>query len=380
MEHTPQSLRSSLSPYQHSGRRQAFQYHPSYPTPPQTGSTSLQPTPNPGLGLYACSMLSPSAQSGARGLPPSPQPSELWTHASVVDKDMPGTSQSTDIFDEYDPFSTIHSTSASAYPPTAFTSAPYDAHSLTQSPGRSSHNRHSHRSSISSSCAPSDIYSQPNSETALTSKIKMEESNEWFTSGNQNDSFLQRTSSPQVLSTVAQECMTPYSRPYYFHDSSDAAWERSGRHANSSRHLTERDRNELLSSPDGHRPKSDEGQRSSSAVPRTKKKRQRTTPEDAVHVCRICGQGFRRSYNWKSHMDIHNPARKYPHPCPEADCQAKFTRKTDLDRHHGSVSTPPFECFGEGIFTDWQQVHLKKRNFRCDLCGNRFARKDTLRR
>jgi Zinc finger, C2H2 type len=92
-------------------------------------------------------------------------------------------------------------------------------------------------------------------------------------------------------------------------------------------------------------------------VNRVKKKRQRTTPEEATHECRVCGKLFKRSYNWKSHLDTHNPDRKYPHPCTAmvgtSPCSKKFQRKTDLDRHYDSVSPDlsvlafysPFLCF-----------------------------------
>ena len=82
------------------------------------------------------------------------------------------------------------------------------------------------------------------------------------------------------------------------------------------------------------------------SVNRIKKKRQRTTPEEATHECRVCGKLFKRSYNWKSHMETHNPERKYPHPCTamvgNTQCTKKFQRKTDLDRHYDSVSIALF--------------------------------------
>ncbi|KAL8636424.1 MAG: hypothetical protein Q9226_009257 [Calogaya cf. arnoldii] len=100
----------------------------------------------------------------------------------------------------------------------------------------------------------------------------------------------------------------------------------------------------------------------SQTVSQIKTKRQRTTPEEATHECRICGKSFKRSYNWKAHMETHNPDRKYPHPCTatvgDTSCTKKFQRKTDLDRHY-------------------DRVHLKHK---CDLCGDRFAFQDTLRR
>ena len=96
-----------------------------------------------------------------------------------------------------------------------------------------------------------------------------------------------------------------------------------------------------------------------------KKKRSRTTPEEASHECRVCGKLFKRAHNYKNHMETHNPDRKYPHPCTamlgNQQCTKKLLRKTDLDRHYDSV-------------------HLKARNHRCILCGNRFARRDTLRK
>jgi len=60
-------------------------------------------------------------------------------------------------------------------------------------------------------------------------------------------------------------------------------------------------------------------------------------------------------------METHDASREYPFPCPLKDCNKKFVRKTDLQRHH-------------------QSVHMKQRNHRCDYCSRYFARKDTLRR
>lgn len=71
-------------------------------------------------------------------------------------------------------------------------------------------------------------------------------------------------------------------------------------------------------------------------------KRQRTTPGEATHECKICGKLFKRAYNYKSHMETHNPDRKFPHYCTamvgDTPCTKKFLRKGDLDRHYDSVS------------------------------------------
>ena len=77
---------------------------------------------------------------------------------------------------------------------------------------------------------------------------------------------------------------------------------------------------------------------------RLKKKRQRTTVEEATHECGVCGKLFKRSYNWKTHMETHNPQRTYPYPCKstigDEPCTKKFQRKTDLERHYDNVHPP----------------------------------------
>ncbi|KAJ3568979.1 hypothetical protein NPX13_g6236 [Xylaria arbuscula] len=60
-------------------------------------------------------------------------------------------------------------------------------------------------------------------------------------------------------------------------------------------------------------------------------------------------------------METHDKKREYPFSCTFEDCNKKFVRKTDLQRHH-------------------QSVHMKEKNHKCDYCGRHFARKDTLRR
>jgi uncharacterized Zn-finger protein len=97
-------------------------------------------------------------------------------------------------------------------------------------------------------------------------------------------------------------------------------------------------------------------------TPRTRQRRL-TTRDEANFQCahRGCGKLFSRSYNYKAHLETHDDKREYPFPCMEADCNKKFVRKTDLQRHH-------------------QSVHMKERNHKCDYCSRMFARKDTLRR
>jgi len=101
----------------------------------------------------------------------------------------------------------------------------------------------------------------------------------------------------------------------------------------------------------------------STSIARTRQPRRLTTKEEANFQCTVkgCGKLFGRSYNYKAHMETHDAGREYPFPCIQPDCEKRFVRKTDLQRHH-------------------QSVHMKQRNFRCDYCSRLFARKDTLRR
>lgn len=96
---------------------------------------------------------------------------------------------------------------------------------------------------------------------------------------------------------------------------------------------------------------------------RTSPPRKLTTREDANFQCQVkdCGKLFKRSYNFKAHMETHDPSREYPFPCSVEDCDKKFVRKTDLQRHH-------------------QEAHSKGAKHRCDYCSRHFWRKDTLRR
>ena len=91
--------------------------------------------------------------------------------------------------------------------------------------------------------------------------------------------------------------------------------------------------------------------------------RRMTTKEEANYQCHYdgCGKLFSRSYNYKAHLETHDKNRAYSFPCPVKDCNKKFVRKTDLQRHNASV-------------------HLKERSHKCQYCGRPFARKDTLRR
>jgi hypothetical protein len=76
---------------------------------------------------------------------------------------------------------------------------------------------------------------------------------------------------------------------------------------------------------------------SPTVTPGARPKRGRTTPEEAVCACEICGKLFKRSNNLKTHMQLHG-ADRVEHKCEYGDCERTFYRKTDLARHEQSVS------------------------------------------
>lgn len=322
MSLTPQSMRSPISPYdQHS--KQSFSSH--YPSTPQPEHTQLHPNPQHGLGLFGCSL--PHSQSTVHNLPPSPQPSESWQHQSMMEQDFPQSSQPPDIFSAaFDPFSGF-----SANTNTGMISQPSpEAPGLVYCQTPPSTHMQSHRSSISSSYASSEASFHGNHEMMYTPKVKVEEPSEWYPSP-ANEQVLQRSLTTQGLTSYSSG-ISPASVPAEdLYRTPASEWPRP----------------EMpgypigLHNTDDPRRPTFEGPPVLPSVTRIKKKRQRTTPEEATHECRVCGKLFKRSYNWKSHMETHNPERKYPHPCTAMNgnvpCTKKFQRKTDLDRHYDSV-------------------------------------------
>lgn len=88
-------------------------------------------------------------------------------------------------------------------------------------------------------------------------------------------------------------------------------------------------------------------------------------PRSTKHECKICGKIFTRRRDWKRHEMLHNQDREYPYPCTATTngkpCGKRFMRRVGLDRHYDSM-------------------HLSDRKYRCNLCGNRFAHRDSLNR
>ena len=317
---TPQSMRSPVSsPYNQHSKQSFSSQRPFYPTTPQLEPSSLESVQNRGLGLFNCS-LAPS-QSTVNALPPSPQPSDGWSHSSMMDQDFPQSSQPPDIFTAaYDPFSGFSAASNTGMVSGRSPEAPGLVY--CQTPPDT--NLPSHRSSVSSSYTPTEAYTHNGSGLLYTPQVKVEDASEWYPSvGN----------GPIIHRGLATQGLTNYSNNISPASAAPAGeWPKPA--------LTGYPI-ELRSTDDSAVQKYNIPSIPSNFT-RTKKKRQRTTPEEATHECRVCGKLFKRSYNWKSHLETHNPERKYPHPCAhvigDTPCTKKFQRKTDLDRHVDSVS------------------------------------------
>lgn len=324
MNLAPQSIRSPMSPYDQHSKQSFSSQRPCYPATPQPEPQSMD-QPNRGLGIFECSM---PAQSTVQDLPPSPPPSDSWSHSSMMEQDYPQTSQPPDIFSAaFDPFSGYSNNGGSAMMTTQSPEAPGLV--FCQTPP--STNMPSHRSSISSCYSPSETYSEHGTQY-YTPKVKQEDSHEWYPAPG-NEQVLQRSLITQGL-TPYSNGVSPIngsSEDFYNKQPGDWSKQNSGYPTELHDLLGEETRSKFDAAP------------VLPSVNRIKKKRQRTTPEEATHECRVCGKLFKRSYNWKSHMETHNPERKYPHPCTamagNQPCTKKFQRKTDLDRHVDSVSS-----------------------------------------
>lgn len=306
----PQPLRSPVASYEQHSRHASFsaQRH-SYPTTPQSEPATARQTQSRGLGLMECQV--------SQELPPSPQPSGSWSMEHT---------QPPDIFSAaFDPFSGYSANANTGMMSGQSPEAPPLV--FCQSPENS--NLHSHRSSVSSTYSPSDSFSPNGSEFLYTPKVKVEESSEWYSP------TMEPGMVPADLSPYPQTLSPAPTEDVYRTHHSD--WPKSDAPGYPI----------SLHDTDGPRLS---GGHILPSVTRTKKKRQRTTPEEATHECRVCGKLFKRSYNWKSHMETHNPERKYPHPCTamigSTQCTKKFQRKTDLDRHNDSVSFGRREGYG----------------------------------
>jgi hypothetical protein len=306
------------SPYQHAMKPATLLHSPAYPSPAQSDSESSRYAPE-GLGLYNFSPQFPSTVShpGSILFPPSPHPNDAWT--ALANHSPPMISEPI-----VDPW----------------TSGAYD-HPVCRSPLPWPHYQDSHRSSLSSHRAMS-VYSGEGSENGFV-QVKLESGSEWT---NEEGSSPPSTVVPERL--LHSSVFPPYDHSY----SSPMM----------SKYETTPDISQYpVSMPTRERLESSPLDTRLGPTPRIRRRRNKTTPADAKYSCELCGRGFCRSYNKKSHMERHKENREKQFKCDKVNCTMEFDRKTDLDRHIKSV-------------------HLKIKDWICHKCGDAFSRKDTLRR
>ncbi|KAI9809947.1 MAG: hypothetical protein M1825_000380 [Sarcosagium campestre] len=345
-----------MSPYTSSIKPAAYPIPTSYPSPAQSEPHVEHRISDQGLGLYDCSPFA-AAQARVSALPPSPQPSEVWSRPVLSERAPQPQSSSRapppDIFSAaYDPFA--YAPSPSFEDSSSLSSASSSVPELASSPSASG-TRSSAMSSRSSfsSFAAHDAYSHRRVDNGLGRIHRAHGSPSWLPS-QAGDVHLQGSLGSQDFLGISSAPYGNRLESQALDTSSD--WSGYSARAGSEKYDTDSYSNY------GERHDDRSGEKSViTNVQRTRKRRQLTTPADANHECHKCGKLFGRSYNYKAHMETHDPTRIYAYPCTEDGCSKKFVRKTDLTRHH-------------------QSVHMKQRNYQCELCGNMFARKDTLRR
>ncbi|KAF2873455.1 hypothetical protein BDV95DRAFT_489612 [Massariosphaeria phaeospora] len=315
------------SPYQQAMKSNSLLHSPAYPSPARS---DCEPSkyPTEGLGLYAYSHSFPVSGPTTSSIlyPPSPQPTEAWTHLST------GTSP---LMTEahVDPWAT----------------GAFD-HPVSRSPLPWEPQHASHRSSLSS--RDLSIFSREGSEHAFPN-IKLEGAHPEWTPATGGSSPPELRHAPL---TVAPERLTNGIFPY---DNAYASPPMAKYESGPGSCYDHRDYESASYDRSSRSPRLRDG--SVGITARTRLRRNPTTADNAQFSCHVCGKLFQRSYNHKTHLETHNPTRKKEHICPHEACDRQFVRKTDLDRHQNSV-------------------HRKLKVFKCTKCDAHFARKDTLRR
>ncbi|KAF5508958.1 Transcriptional regulator prz1 [Colletotrichum fructicola] len=250
---------------------------------------------------------------------------------------------------EYDPFSEYdpapYGSETYPPPPSQPSSVVNQPHTLADVTGRSP-----------APSSPRSSFSYPHGGGHPTGpRIKMENTND-YGSGIDVSHYPSPRSMQVPYMTEPSQYVSPHQA--YLSDTSSPAWSKTELDAE---HYYQHQTPLGDSSASG----SHHGSKRAEIKPNRPKRsaRRMTTVADANYQCEVkgCGKLFSRSYNYKAHLETHDEKREYPFPCPVADCNKKFVRKTDLQRHN-------------------QSVHMKERNHKCDYCGRLFARKDTLRR
>lgn len=358
MDLTPQSSRSSASPFRYTQTPQPLY---EYPSPAQSDSRYRSSDSLPALGIYSCPMPGSQGEQSEVLHAQCPTSTNSWQTTSLDHHISPRVSQANagGITTEYDPFASFHPPVTTPYSHDIYATQSAGLTALPASPITSGNS--SQRSSFSS--APeSEVFTQGSSIDSYTPHIKMEDHSQYISGG---DGVIM--SSPQIAHNMLVTSANTYPGTLdatFYQDPSSLGWSKV-------EYQAPQDLPSISTLPiplydrrsESQEARAHEQRRIPSTIVRTRQPRRLTTKEDANFQCHVkgCGKLFGRSYNFKAHMETHDTSREYPFPCPLKDCNKKFVRKTDLQRHH-------------------QSVHMKQRNHRCDFCSRFFARKDTLRR
>ncbi|KAF2855842.1 hypothetical protein T440DRAFT_385353 [Plenodomus tracheiphilus IPT5] len=319
------------SPYQQHASRPITLLESPYPSPVRTDNQSKGPH---GLGLCGYQQPMPT------GLPPSPQPSEVWNN-------------------HYSTATSPLVTEALADP---WASGAFD-HPVARSPLPWASAHTSPRSSLSSYTREMSAFSHEEPEPVYAG-VKVE-SSVWGTgvhfSTDAPSGMHMLPSSRQPPQTVAPERLNAGMYPYEtaYPSPGMSRYEPAPSYDFNHRSL---DRAPSESSVGSSHSRSRPKYASSTGSRERTRNRRHTDPAHAAYRCQLCpDKGFARRYNYNQHMLTHDSYRKKDNVCTYPGCGKEFVRKTDLARHD-------------------QSLHQQVKNFRCSRCPSAFARKDTLRR
>lgn len=318
-----------------------------YPTPELV---EQQYKLSPIYGAESCCSMTPSL-GGETSLPPLGQ-SPDWDHAHMMHPPSSASAMPSIISTEYDAFPDYSS---------PYGHDVYHAHTAHNSPVPSSTSPSTGppaRSPMPAAArAPSSYLSATSVPGPMTQRLKMDSASEY----NNHAMDVSHYPSPRSVHSVppsysSESVAYSTTTTGYMSDTSSPGWHRS--------EFQPGHGDNFYSAPGSHADAFMQDARRAYRVQRPRRAPRRlTTKEEANYQCEVkgCGKLFSRSYNYKAHMETHDEKREFPFPCMIPDCNKKFVRKTDLQRHHSSV-------------------HAKERNHKCDFCERMFARKDTLRR
>ncbi|WYZ37416.1 hypothetical protein EsH8_II_000922 [Colletotrichum jinshuiense] len=306
--------------------------------------------------LYAagqlCSIIGQAADADISLSPLDSSTTADWASSNIMAPSSSSFSIPNVLSSEYDPFAEYDTRVSASYGPETYPPPPSHSstlgnqqHPLADSPGRSP--------APSSSRSSFSYVQGSHVVSSLGPRVKLESSND-YGSGIDASHY----ASPRSMHAPYMTESGPYASPHqgYMPDNHSPSWSKVEYGAE---HYYQ---NLPASEP---APPSQDVKRTEELKHNRPKRvpRKMTSVADANYQCNVkgCGKLFSRSYNYKAHLDTHDERREYPFPCLAADCNKKFVRKTDLQRHN-------------------QSVHVKEKTHRCDYCSRLFARKDTLRR